>query len=140
MEDLHAAIATFLRRQRPGPAPHRHRSDTSPAEVRETVIYARVAGTDRSEAAALDIQIAVCRAFAQVRGATCSVVFADVADGLDLERPRLAELRALIARGRVGTVLVASTDHLTPDRGLLLALAAEWEAIGVNIVAAGTGS
>ena len=126
MEDLHAAIATFLRRQRRGLAPHRSPSDTPPAEVRETVIYARVAGRDRSEAAALDLQIAVCQAFAQARGARCSVVFADVADGLDLERPRLAELRAMIARGRIGTVLVTSTDRLTPDRGALFALTAEW--------------
>ena len=63
------------------------------------------------------------------------MIFMEVAGGNTLNRPRLAELRATIAHGRIGTVLVTALDRLTRDPLLLGTLRAEWEAHGVTIVA-----
>lgn len=132
MDELHASIAAFLRRQRTGPA--RGRADPRPATVREVAIYARDVGALRGESVALDAQVAVCLAYAAACGETVDLIYREVAEGVTLERPRLAELRAAIAHGWVGTVLVTGFDRLTRDSTLLLALAAEWAAVGVEIV------
>jgi site-specific DNA recombinase len=133
MDELHTAIAAFLRRQRSGP-PAGRRPDPRPAEVREVAIYARVATVAQGAPTTLDMQVAACRAFAASRGETVGFTFREVAEGLTLDRPRLAELRAVIAHGWVSLVLVTGHDRLTRDRGLLLALTAEWAAVGVAIV------
>lgn len=136
MDELHAAIAAFLRRQRPGPTTRR-RPDPPPAPVREVAIYARVTGPLPDSAVPLSVQIAACRVFAAACGAMVGLVYAEVAEGVSLDRPRLAELRAAIAHGWVDTVLVTGFDRFTSDSTLLLALAAEWAAVGVAIVVVG---
>ena len=134
MDDLHAAIADFLRRQRPGPRPDRRRPDPRPVAVREVAIYARVATLAQGAPDTLDMQVAACRAYAAARGDTIGLTYREVADGLALDRPHLAELRAAIAHGWVAAVLVTAFDRLTSDPLLLQALAAEWAAAGVDIV------
>ncbi|HEY8598537.1 MAG TPA: recombinase family protein [Thermomicrobiales bacterium] len=135
MEDLHAAIAAFLRVRHPGTPPRRRRTDAPPAETRELAIYARVAGTTPAERVALSAQIVACR---DAAGDTrIGLVFADTVDETGLERPKLTELRTAIRRGWITTVLVTSTARLTPDPRLLRVLADEWEAAGVAIVVVG---
>ncbi len=75
-------------------------------------------------------------AIAASRGDTVGFTYREVADGPALDRPRLTELRAAIAHGWVAAVLVIAFDRLTSDSTLLLALAAEWAAVGVDIVVA----
>ena len=131
MDELHAAIAAFLRTQRPGPAA------ASPVGPRGWAIYARVAGPVDREGGALHAQIEACRAYALARGDPVRFTFAETADGLTLDRPRLRMLRDAIARGWIATVLVTSTARLTPDPRLLQVLCDEWEAADVAIVVVG---
>lgn len=133
MEDLYAAIAAHLRRQR-AKTPQRRRDDP-PSEVREVAIYARVATAAEGGSSDLDAQVDACLAFARSRGDTDTLSFREVAAWDTLERPRLAELRSAIAHGWVAVVLVTTLDRLTRDPVLLGALRAEWAAMGVAIVA-----
>ena len=146
VDELHAAIAAFLRRQRPtAPQPAaehvpglplpRRRTASPPVEEREVAIYARTATMTQGNRTALESQIAACRAYAVQRGHLDLVIYQEVMGGDTLNRPRLAELRAAIAHGWVRAVLVTTTDHLTRDPLLLAALRAEWVAAGVALVA-----
>lgn len=132
MEELHAAIVAHLRRQR---SEMPRRADPGTVRVREAAIYARVAPTTQGGATVLEAQVAVCRALAETRGDTVALVYRELADGDTLERPRLADLRAFIARGWIATVLVTTLDRLTADPVLLGALRAEWGVLGVAIIA-----
>lgn len=119
MDELHAAIAAHLHRPR------------------ETVVYARVARSLPGDPGSLDAQIAACREYARAHGPGRFMIALEVAEDDHLERPQLAQLRAAIAHGRIGTVLVTTLDRLTGDPVLLGALRAEWGALGVAIVAIG---
>ena len=136
-DELHNAIADYLRRQYPG-SPRRRRNDPPPAAEREAALDARVASI-RGWSTDLEGQVAACRAHARARGDEVVLIFREVADGLTLDRPRLAALRAAIARGWIATVLVTGLDRLARDPQLIAALEAEWAAGGVALVVAGGG-
>lgn len=126
MEELHRAILDYLRAQHPRPS--------RPSRGREVAIYARVATVGQHEMAGLDDQVAACLRHPRATGEAVELVYREVADGDTLVRPRLAELRAAIAHGRVATVLVTGLDRLARDPALLAALLAEWAAAGVHVV------
>jgi DNA invertase Pin-like site-specific DNA recombinase len=131
VDELHAAIAAFLRAQRTRP------TVASPVGPRGSAIYARVAVPTDREAGSLQWQVEACRAYALARGEPVRFTFAETADGLTLDRPQLRMLRDAIARGWIAAVLVTSTARLTPAPRLLRVLADEWEAAGVAIVVVG---
>lgn len=88
--------------------------------------------TDRAMLAG---QIAACRAYAARHELLRIAIYQAVIGGDRLERPRLAELRAAIAHGEIGRVLVTTTDRLTRDPLLFELLRTGWAALGVAIVA-----
>lgn len=136
MEDLHAAIATYLREQRRRPeAVGQCRHEPPPREIRQVAIYVRAATMTQTDRAILESQVASCRAYAALHGQADPLIYREVMGGDTLERPRLAELRAAIVRGRIGTVLITTFERLTRDPVLLAALRAEWGMMGVAIVA-----
>ncbi len=134
MEELHAAIAAHLRRQ-DAETPLRQRVDHGYGRVREVAIYARSATMTHADQAALEGQIAACRASATRQGLLRVAIYQEVIGGDTLDRPRLAALRAAIAHGWIGTVLVTTPDRLTRDPLLFELLRAEWAMLGVAIVA-----
>jgi len=134
VEHLHAAIAAHLRRQR-SELPRRRRTDPPPARVREVAIYARVATASPGASADLDAQVAACTAFASGHDEAIALTYREVAAGATLDRPRLADLRTFIAHGWITAVLVTTSDRLTHDPMLLGALRAEWNVLGVAIIA-----
>jgi DNA invertase Pin-like site-specific DNA recombinase len=130
VEELHAAILDYLRGQR---APH---GDLLPPPGSRVAIYARVAPGETG-VLALVAQEARCRALARARGWAVLVAFREVGDGQGLLRARLTVLRAMLTRGEVAAVLVASPDRLAPDPALVEQLRAEWADSGVALLVAG---
>jgi site-specific DNA recombinase len=133
VDELEAAIAAHLRGARLKQS--RHRDYSASRDAREAAIYARVSPLADDAARALDAQVAACQDAASSLGVSAPLIFADIAGGDTLDRPRLAELRAAIARDWVEMVLVTGLDRLARNPALLAALTVEWSATGVTIVA-----
>jgi site-specific DNA recombinase len=80
----------------------------------KSVIYARVS-TDEQAAKgySLPTQIEACRKYAQEKGFQIVGEFADDITGVKLDRPKLDEMRELIARDSVKAVIVYDLDRLS---------------------------
>lgn len=97
-------------------------------------IYLRCA-TSEDEEATLDTQEARCRAAAALAG--CEVdpefIWKERWSGIDLERPKLGEVRQAARAGRISALFVCRPDRLSRDPVQLVTLMEELRAYGVKI-------
>ena len=98
--------------------------------VRRAALYARVSTSDQAP----ENQLAALRAFASARGwAVTEFVDAGVSGAKD-HRPALDALLADVRRRKFDTVMIVKLDRLARSTRHLVTLAAELEALGVDLV------
>lgn len=97
-------------------------------------IYVRVSTAGQEDGASLATQEASCREAAAALGAQVAGIYSDVHTGAELfERPRLADLRAAIARREVDVVIVHALDRLSRKPAHQLIIADECARHGVAL-------
>jgi site-specific DNA recombinase len=112
----------------------------APTSTLKAAVYVRVSTNGQAEAddvtradgqivareTSLDTQEAACRAFAEAQGWHVEAVFSDVYSGHSLfDRPGLTELRARVAAGGIGRLVVFSMDRLSRKMGVVAFLSDE---------------
>lgn len=95
------------------------------------VVYARVSSEGQADNTSLAEQEARARAFAESRGLSVAEVVTDVASGANLDRPGLAQLRAMLRPG--DSVIVMKLDRLSRSIVDAEPLISEWEARGIGV-------
>ena len=97
-------------------------------------IYLRCA-TSEDEEATLDTQEARCRAAAALAGYEVDpeFIWKERWSGIDLERPKLGEVRQAARAGRISALFTYRPDRLSRDPVQLLTLMEELRAYGVKI-------
>ena len=104
------------------------RRDTS--VTRRAAIYARVSSADQTP----ENQLQVLRAFAAARGWAVTEFVDHGVSGAKERRPQLDALLADVRRRKFDLVLVTKLDRLARSTRHLVTLAAELEALGVDLV------
>ncbi len=105
-------------------------SETGNGAVR-AALYARVSTTDKGQDP--EVQLQPLRAYAKARGWQ-AVEYTDTVSGSKERRPGLDALRAAARRRQVDVVAAVKLDRLARSVKQLVELAAEWQALGVDLV------
>lgn len=101
---------------------------------RQTLAYIRVSTDGQEEGMGLDVQRNHIVAYAAANGLTVAEWHQDVESGAKERRSGLDALRAKVAAGGVGTILVYRLDRIARDVLLAETLYREWTRAGVKIV------
>lgn len=122
----------------PEPRRRRKRGATAPAAERLAAIYVRVSTEAQTEeTGSLESQEAACRALCAARGYDVAQLYVDAGQsGGSVDRPALTELRAAVADGSVGVVVVYALDRLSRSQRDTLTLLEEFEHHGAGLAAA----
>ncbi len=104
------------------------RRDTS--VTRRAAIYARVSSADQTP----ENQLQVLRAFAAARGWAVTEFVDHGVSGAKERRPQLDALLADVRRRKIDTIVLTKLDRLARSTRHLVTLAAELEALGVDLV------
>lgn len=99
-----------------------------------TLAYVRVSTEGQEEGTGLDVQRNHIVAYAAANGLTIAEWHQDTESGAKERRGGLDALRAKIAAGGVGTVLVYRLDRIARDALLAETLYREWTRAGVRII------
>ncbi len=89
----------------------------------KAAIYCRVSTEDQErEGTSLQTQLEACLTYCQQKGYEVARRFSETYSGLTIERPKLAELRALVRANDIDVIVVYCLDRLTrdPAHGALL--------------------
>jgi site-specific DNA recombinase len=99
-----------------------------------TLAYIRISTEGQEDGTGLDVQQKQIIAYAAASGITVDGWHQDIESGAKAIRPGLDALRAAIATGNVGTVLVYRLDRIARDVLIAETLYREWSAAGVKVI------
>src|SRR3954470_19278797 len=125
----------------PEPRRRRRRGAVAPRAEGKAAIYLRVSTDEQADpglnGGSLESQEARCRALCEARGLEVARVFVDAGQSAGtLDRPALDDMRASVATGEVGVVVVYAVDRLSRRQADTIALLEEFEVHGAGLMAA----
>jgi len=121
----------------PPPRARRRKGETARAAVGQAAIYVRVSTDEQVESGSIESQTAACRSLCAARGLEVTGVYVENGQsGGKLDRPVLSELRAAVAAGTIGVVIIYAIDRLSRSQGDLLTLLEEFANAGAGIASA----
>ena len=104
--------------------------------MKMAAIYCRVSTEDQErEGTSLQTQLEGCLKYCESKGYVVARQYSEAYSGLDLQRPKLDELRELVRAGAVGVVVVHCLDRLSRDPTHGVILTQEMERHGVTLEA-----
>ena len=102
--------------------------------MKRAAIYARVSTDEQAEKGySLQTQVEACREYAASHSLQVITEIKDDCSGASLDRPGLDELREMLDRGEINTVIVYTDDRLSRSLINFLVLREEWQTIGVEL-------
>ena len=100
----------------------------------KTAIYARVSTDEQAEKGySLQTQVEACREYAALHSLQVITEIKDDCSGASLDRPGLDELREMLDRGEINTVIVYTDDRLSRSLINFLVLREEWQSMEVEL-------
>lgn len=105
-------------------------------KAKTAAIYCRVSTeTQEREGTSLETQLQGCLQYCEGKGYNVAYRFSEAYSGLNLERPKLDELRELVRNEVIDIVVCYSLDRLTRDPGHGVIITQETEKHGVKLEA-----